>query len=104
MDRVCHFQSSSSLSAFHFTTPRENCRQRQSRDENGNADELRGRQAEMVVSVVVIAAKIFNNRARDGVADEVGRKNLAVEFLAPEEPREENIQAEIQQRVVDFRR
>src|SRR5271170_6772619 len=58
----------------------------------------------MMVGVVVIAAKIFDARARDGVANEVSCKNLAVEFLAPEQPREEKIQAEVQQRVVNFRR
>src|SRR5258706_4057833 len=93
-----------SLFAFHFTAPRQNGRKCKSRDENGHANKLRGRQAEMMMGVVVVAAKVFDERTRDGVADEVGRKNLAVEFLAPEQPCEEKIQAEVQQRVVNFRR
>ena len=96
----------------HFLTPlsslpsrtRENYRQHEPRDKDGHADELRGRESEMVVGVGVVAAKVFDERARDGVADEVGRKDLAVKFLAPQQPGEENVKAEVQQRIVNFRR
>ena len=58
----------------------------------------------MIMQIRIIAAKIFDERARDGIAKQVGRKNLAVEFLAPEQPCEEKIQSKIQQAIVNLRR
>ncbi len=63
-----------------------------------------GVRPKMIMEIGIIAAKVFDERARDGVAKQIGRKNLAVEFLAPEQPREKKIKPEVQQRVVNFRR
>src|SRR5271165_4836817 len=91
------------LSPLNSTTSRQNCREDQARDKDGYADELRRCEAEMMVGVGVISAEIFGERARTGVAEQISRKNLAIKFPAPEQPREKTIQTEVEQRVVDFR-
>ena len=50
----------------------------------------------------IIASEQFRSRAADGVADEIQRQNLPVEFLATEQPRQRKIQNQIQQRVVNL--
>src|SRR5450755_172790 len=84
--------------------PRKNRCESEAGDKNRHADPLRGREAEMVMEIGIIAAEVFDDRARDGVAKQIRRKNLAVEFLAPEQPRQKQIEREVQQRVVNFRR
>ncbi len=52
----------------------------------------------------IIAAEIFHDGAGDGVADEVGGKDLAVEFFAPEQPGQQKVKQKVIQRVINFRR
>ena len=85
-------------------TAREHSREREAGDKNRDAGPLRRREAEMVMEIGVIAAELFDKRARDGVAKQIRCENLAVEFFAPEQPRQKTIETEIQQRVVNFRR
>ena len=84
-------------------TPGENCHQHQAGDENRHADKLPGREAEMMVGGIVIAAEVLDERANDGVTNEVGGEDLTVEFLAAEKPREKEVEPKIQEGVIDFR-
>jgi hypothetical protein len=63
------------------------CREREAGDKNRDADPLRRREAEVVMGLDNRRGSI-RQRARDGIAKQIGRKNLAVEFFAAEQPRE----------------
>ena len=52
----------------------------------------------------IIPAKRFHNGSREGVAEQVGRKNLPVEFPAAIEPRQAQIERKIQERVIKLGR
>src|SRR5665213_1646402 len=90
-------------SSFGFTSPRKNGRERQAGDKNRDADELCRGESGVDMIGRIIAAKIFNDGTEDGVDDQVGRKNLAVEFFAAEQPRQENVENQVQRSVVNFR-
>src|SRR5947209_17176232 len=56
----------------------------------------------MVVQVGVIAPEYFHDTADHRVTDQVGCKDLPIEFLTPEQPRQKKIEAEVQTGIVDF--
>ena len=73
-------------------------------DKNWHADKLRGGQAGVDVVGRIVAPKVFDDGTEDRIDNQIGCKNLAVEFFAAEQPREENVENQVQQRVVNFRR
>src|SRR5271170_5040603 len=83
---------------------RQNRREREAGDKNRHANPLRGREAEVIMEIGIIAAEIFNERTRNGVAKQISRKNLAVEFFASEQPSQKNIKCKVQQSIVNFGR
>src|SRR6202789_2618121 len=83
---------------------REHGRKNQTGDENRDADQLRRGQPGMNMVRRIITAEIFHDGAEDRVKNQVGRKNLAVEFLAAEQPREKDVKHQVQDGVVNFGR
>src|SRR5665213_1876162 len=86
------------------SSSRQNCREREAGDENRHANPLRRREAEVVMQLGIIAAKVFDKCADDRIAEQVSRKNLAVKFFAPEQPCQKKIKNQIQKPVVNFSR
>src|SRR5882724_8948321 len=78
--------------------------QHSARGKNSDADKLRRREMQRAVDMDrgVIAPERFHNRARDRVAQQVGRKHLAVEFLVTVKPCKSDIQNQAQNRIVKF--
>ena len=56
----------------------------------------------MEVGIVIVAAKRFHNGAGESVAKQVGRKNLTVEFPAAKQPRQPQVECQIQERVIEL--
>src|SRR5579859_2117894 len=92
------------LSPFWLNALRQDGAEHEADDADGDADQHARGQAIMDMVGWIIAAEIFHERAGDGVADEVGGKDLPVEFFAAEQPGEQEIKQEIVHRVINFRR
>src|SRR5678816_4239694 len=50
----------------------------------------------------IIPAEEFDKTAQNGVTDQIGGEDLAVEFLSAIKPGEEQVQTEIEQRFIDL--
>src|SRR5438552_4814958 len=77
----------------------------QARCENGHAEQLGGREdAPVNMRRRIIAAKRFDECSDEGIKNQVGREDLAVEFFAAVEPGESEVKEQAQTGVIDLRR
>src|SRR5690242_14658929 len=82
----------------------ENEQQYKSGYDHRNTHHLRRGQPAVDVVRRIVATEVFGNGAENRVANQVKRKNLAIKFPAAEQPREAEIQNQVQQSVINFRR
>src|SRR5579871_5151334 len=81
--------------AFAGLRARQEENQQQTAGNDDDADDLRGRGPAAKIVHRVIAAEIFHESADQRVADEIDRKDFAVEFPAAEQPGEKRVKAEV---------
>src|SRR5213080_1272381 len=98
--------ASSSSGAF-MARLRQRAAQREEKNQTGNenseTDQVRlGRPA--AVEHLIIASEEFHERPQHSISHQVRGEHLTVEFAALEQPRQEEIQRDVQQRFVNFRR
>src|SRR5271157_5936718 len=77
--------------------------QDRARRDDPDADQLPGSEPAPIVDRGVIAAINFHEGPEHGIKDQIKGKNLAVEFFAAIEPRQEDVQRQVQKRIINLR-
>ena len=83
----------------------QHSQQHETRRQDADAHQVRrrGPAAEVMLVFGIIAAEHFHERARHGIAHQINREHLPVEFLAPIQPGQREVKTEVQERIVDLR-